>query len=111
MKSNAQTYAQWGIDYLKYDWCQPPPQRADDMKRAYTKMHDALVKTGRPIVLGVCQYGWHKVWEWGPSAGGKLWRTTGAITDRYHSMAEIGFNQNGLEKFAGQGHWNDPDER
>ena len=109
MKSNAQTYAQWGIDYLKYDWCQPPPQRVDDMKNAYTKMHDALVKTGRPIVLSLCQYGWHKVWEWGPSAGGNLWRTTGDITDGYNSMAEIGFNQNGLEKFAGPGHWNDPD--
>jgi len=108
-EQDAQTYAQWGIDYLKYDWCQPPPQRADDMKNAYTKMHDALVKTGRPIVLSLCQYGWHKVWEWGPSAGGNLWRTTGDITDRYNSMAEIGFNQNGLEKFAGPGHWNDPD--
>jgi alpha-galactosidase len=108
-EQDAQTYAQWGIDYLKYDWCQPPPQRADDMKNAYTKMHDALVKTGRPIVLSLCQYGWHKVWEWGPSVGGNLWRTTGDITDRYNSMAEIGFNQNGLEKFAGPGHWNDPD--
>jgi alpha-galactosidase len=108
-EQDAQTYAQWGIDYLKYDWCQPPPQRVDDMKNAYTKMHDALVKTGRPIVLSLCQYGWHKVWEWGPSAGGNLWRTTGDITDRYNSMAEIGFNQNGLEKFAGPGHWNDPD--
>jgi alpha-galactosidase len=108
-QQDAQTYAQWGIDYLKYDWCQPPPQRVEDMKNAYIKMHDALVKTGRPIVLSLCQYGWHKVWEWGPSVGGNLWRTTGDITDRYSAMAEIGFNQNGLEKFAGPGHWNDPD--
>lgn len=108
-EQDAQTYAQWGIDYLKYDWCQPPPQRVDDMKNAYTKMHEALVKTGRPIVLSLCQYGWHKVWEWAPSVGGNLWRTTGDITDRYNAMAEIGFNQNGLEKFAGPGHWNDPD--
>lgn len=108
-EQDAQTYAQWGIDYLKYDWCQQPPQRVEDMKNAYMKMHDALVKTGRPIVLSLCQYGWHKVWEWGPSVGGNLWRTTGDITDRYNSMAEIGFNQNGLETFAGPGHWNDPD--
>jgi alpha-galactosidase len=108
-EQDAQTYAQWGIDYLKYDWCQQPPQRVEDMKNAYAKMHDALAKTGRPIVLSLCQYGWHKVWEWGPSVGGNLWRTTGDITDRYNSMAEIGFNQNGLEKFAGPGHWNDPD--
>ncbi len=106
---DAQTYAHWGIDYLKYDWCQPPPSRVDEMKAAYTKMHDALQKAGRPIVLSLCQYGWNKVWEWGPSVGGNLWRTTGDITDRYGAMAEIGFNQNGLEKFAGPGHWNDPD--
>jgi alpha-galactosidase len=108
-EQDAETYAQWGIDYLKYDWCQQPPASVDQMKAAYTKMHDALKKTGRPIVLSLCQYGWNKVWEWGPSVGGNLWRTTGDISDRYSSMAEIGFNQNGLEKFAGPGHWNDPD--
>jgi alpha-galactosidase len=108
-EQDAQTYAQWGIDYLKYDWCQPPPSSVEQMKAAYTKMHDALTKTGRAIVLSLCQYGWNKVWEWGPSVGGNLWRTTGDISDRYSVMAEIGFNQNGLEKFAGPGHWNDPD--
>jgi len=108
-EQDAQTYAQWGIDYLKYDWCQQPPASVEHMKTAYTKMHDALAKTGRPIVLSLCQYGWNKVWQWGPSVGGNLWRTTGDITDRYAVMAEIGFNQNGLEKFAGRGHWNDPD--
>ena len=106
---DAQTYAQWGIDYLKYDWCQQPPANVEQMKSAYAKMHDALNKTGRHIVLSLCQYGWNKVWEWGPSVGGNLWRTTGDISDRYSVMAEIGFNQNGLEKFAGHGHWNDPD--
>jgi alpha-galactosidase len=108
-EQDAETYAQWGIDYLKYDWCQQPPASVDQMKAAYAKMHDALKKTGRPIVLSLCQYGWNRVWDWGPSVGGNLWRTTGDITDRYSSMAEIGFNQNGLEKFAGPGHWNDPD--
>ncbi len=108
-EQDAQTYAQWGIDYLKYDWCQPPPASVDAMKAGYAKMHEALRQTGRPIVLSLCQYGWNKVWEWGPSVGGNLWRTTGDITDRYSSMAEIGFNQNGLEKFAAPGHWNDPD--
>ena len=107
-EQDAQTYAKWGIDYLKYDWCQSGGT-LDEMKIAYTKMHDALTKTGRPIVLSLCQYGWHKVWEWGPSVGGNLWRTTGDITDQYRAMAEIGFNQNGLQKFAGPGHWNDPD--
>jgi alpha-galactosidase len=108
-EQDAQTYAQWGIDYLKYDWCQPQPSNVEEMRAAYTKMHDALKKTGRPIVLSLCQYGWNKVWQWGPSVGGNLWRTTGDISDRYSVMAEIGFNQNGLENFAGPGHWNDPD--
>ncbi|HEV2421383.1 MAG TPA: glycoside hydrolase family 27 protein [Candidatus Acidoferrales bacterium] len=107
-EQDAQTYANWGMDYLKYDWCQQPAS-VDQMQAAYTKMHDALLKAGRPIVLSLCEYGWHKVWEWGPSVGGNLWRTTGDISDRYYSMAEIGFDQNGLEKYAGPGHWNDPD--
>ena len=107
-EQDAQTYANWGMDYLKYDWCQSGGT-VEQMEAAYTKMHDALVKTGRPIVFSLCQYGWHKVWEWGASVGGNLWRTTGDISDRYFSMADIGFDQNGLEKFAGPGHWNDPD--
>jgi alpha-galactosidase len=107
-EQDAQTYAKWGIDYLKYDWCQSNGSR-EQMIAAYTKMHDALLKTGRPIVLSLCEYGWNKVWEWGPSVGGNLWRTTGDISDDYRVMAEIGFSQNGLEKFAGPGHWNDPD--
>jgi len=107
-EQDAQTYAKWGIDYLKYDWCQSTGT-LEQMKSAYSKMHDALTKTGRPIVLSLCEYGWNKVWDWGGSVGGNLWRTTGDITDEYRAMAEIGFNQNGLEKFAGPGHWNDPD--
>jgi alpha-galactosidase len=107
-EQDAQTYAKWGIDYLKYDWCKSSGS-LDEMKTAYTKMHDALKKTGRPIVLSLCEYGWNKVWTWGDSVGGNLWRTTGDITDEYRVMAEIGFNQNGLEKYAGPGHWNDPD--
>ncbi len=107
-EQDAQTYTKWGIDYLKYDWCKSSGS-LDEMKIAYTKMRDALKKTGRPIVLSLCQYGWNKVWVWGESVGGNLWRTTGDITDDYRVMAEIGFNQNGLEKYAGPGHWNDPD--
>jgi alpha-galactosidase len=107
-EQDAQTYANWGIDYLKYDWCQSSGT-LEQMKIGYTKMQQAIKKTGRPIVFSLCEYGWNKVWEWGPSVGGNLWRTTGDISDEYRVMAEIGFNQNGLEKFAGPGHWNDPD--
>jgi len=107
-EQDAQTYANWGIDYLKYDWCLNSGTK-QEMLTAYSKMHEAIKKAGRPILLSLCEYGWNKVWEWGPSVGGNLWRTTGDITDEYRVMAEIGFNQNGLEKFAGPGHWNDPD--
>ncbi len=115
---DAQTYAAWGIDYLKYDLCglrvemraAPTPEAAHKiMFDSYIKMRDALRSTGRPIVYSLCQYGNDAVWEWGPSVGGNLWRTTGDITDKYAKMAEIGFSQAGLDRFAGPGHWNDPD--
>ena len=115
---DAQTYAAWGIDYLKYDLCglrdqmktAPTPEAAHQiMIDAYKKMDQALRSTGRPIVYSLCQYGNDAVWEWGPSVGGNLWRTTGDISDKYSSMAEIGFGQAGLARFAGPGHWNDPD--
>jgi alpha-galactosidase len=115
---DAQTYASWGIDYLKYDLCglrdemkaAPTPEAAHKMMvDAYTKMRDALRATGRPIVYSLCQYGEDAVWEWGASVGGNLWRTTGDISDNYTRMADIGFGQAGLAPFAGAGHWNDPD--
>ncbi len=115
---DAQTYASWGIDYLKYDLCSfgdimkkagSPAAAHQLMLDAYTKMHNALVKTGRPIIYSLCQYGVDAVWQWGPSVGGNLWRTTDDISDRYSRMEDIGFSQAGLAKFAGPGHWNDPD--
>ncbi len=109
-EQDAQQYAAWGMDYLKYDWCSAEKvYKRSEMQAAYTKMHAALERTGRPIVYSLCQYGMERVWEWGPSVGGNLWRTTGDISDNYESMSFIGFGQNGLEKFAGPGHWNDPD--
>ena len=117
-EQDAQTYANWGIDYLKYDLCsfrenmkqaESPEAAHKMMVDAYTKMNLALQKTGRPIVFSLCQYGDDAVWKWGPSVGGNLWRTTGDISDKYARMAEIGFSQAGLSKFAGAGHWNDPD--
>jgi len=105
---DAQTYAQWGIDYLKYDYCSFKGDVPEQIA-AYKKMHDALEKSGRAVVFSLCQYGMDRSWSWAPSVGGNLWRTTGDISDDYGSMAYIGFGQNGLERFAGPGHWNDPD--
>lgn len=115
---DAQTYAKWGIDYLKYDLCSlrdpmkeaASPEAAHQMMiDAYKKMHEALLRTARPIVYSLCQYGNDAVWQWGASVGGNLWRTTGDISDRYQSMEHIGFSQAGLARYAGPGHWNDPD--
>jgi alpha-galactosidase len=115
---DARTYAAWGIDYLKYDLCglrvemkaAPSPEAANKiMVDAYVKMRDALRSTGRPILYSLCQYGDDAVWRWGTDVGGNSWRTTGDINDHYSRMEEIGFGQAGLARFAGPGHWNDPD--
>jgi len=109
-EQDAQTYAGWGMDYLKYDWCSAAKvYKPSEMPAVYKKMYDALKRAGHPIVYSLCQYGMEQVWEWGASVGGNLWRTTDDISDNYESMCFIGFGQNGLQKFAGPGHWNDPD--
>ncbi|NUP72735.1 MAG: glycoside hydrolase family 27 protein [Gemmatimonadaceae bacterium] len=107
---DAQTYAAWGIDYLKYDWCGARNLYTDaEMPAVYQIMGDALRATGRPIVYSLCQYGRLDVWKWGASVGGNLWRTTGDIRDSWDSMTRIGFAQDSLARYARPGHWNDPD--
>jgi len=120
-EQDAQLYASWGIDYLKYDLCsfipavmqkQAPNDKAAQMRlmvAAYDKMGRALKATGRPIVYSLCQYGWDSVWEWAPGLGGNLWRTTGDIEARWQSVYDILSQQKGLASYAGPGHWNDPD--
>jgi len=109
-EQDAMTFARWGIDYLKYDWCGARTLYTDEeMPAIYQKMGDALLKTGRPIVYSLCQYGRLDVWKWGPEVGGNLWRTTGDIRDTWESMTGIGFRQNELAQYAKPGHWNDPD--
>jgi len=109
-EQDARTYAAWGIDYLKYDWCGARTLYTDEeMPAIYQKMGDALLKTGRPIVYSLCQYGRLDVWKWGADVGGNLWRTTGDIRDTWDSMTNIGFRQNELASYAKPGHWNDPD--
>jgi len=120
-QQDAQMYADWGIDYLKYDLCsfipavmmkQAPNDKAAQMRlmiAAYDKMAKALKATGRPIVFSLCQYGWDAPWEWAPALGGNLWRTTGDIEPHWDRVYAILSEQEGLEKYAGPGHWNDPD--
>jgi alpha-galactosidase len=107
---DARTWAMWGIDYLKYDWCSASRVWKDeDMQAVYQRMGEALLKTGRPIVYSLCQYGRAKAQEWGPKVGGNLWRTTFDIRDQWQAMANIGFSQSELAPYARSGHWNDPD--
>jgi alpha-galactosidase len=110
---DAQRYADWAIDYLKYDWCSYGDIAKDkslpELKKPYTVMRSALDRVSRDIVYSLCQYGMGNVWEWGAEVGGNCWRTTGDITDTWASMSKIGFRQTGHEAYAGPGHWNDPD--
>lgn len=109
-KQDAEMFASWGVDYLKYDWCSAAQvYRNEDQQRVYQLMAEALRATGRPIVYAICQYGSNKVHEWGPAAGGNLWRTTFDIRDAWASVAQIGFAQAELAPYAKPGHWNDPD--
>ena len=102
---DAKTYAAWGVDYVKVDWCHA---EGLDPEVQYAKFRDALAQAGRPIVFSICNWGVKAPWTWGPVTG-NLWRTTDDISDTWESMSLIGFSQNGLQKFAGPGHWNDPD--
>jgi alpha-galactosidase len=107
---DARTYAAWGIDYLKYDWCGARNLYTDEeMQAVYQVMGDALHAAGRPILYSLCQYGRADVWKWGADVGGNAWRTTGDIRDTWDSMTKIGFAQDALAPWAKPGHWNDPD--
>jgi len=116
---DARTYAAWGVDYLKYDWCNTTTQ---DAKASYANIRSALDATGRPIVLSICEWGTAKPWLWGQEVGGNLWRTTGDIQDRWagkkewkpgdccsYGVVDIADAEASLYSFAGPGHWNDPD--
>jgi len=110
---DARTYAGWGVDYLKYDWCY---SEGLDPIKSYSDMSKALAKTGRPMVFSICEWGSNRPWTWAKNIG-HLWRTTGDIQDCWDCKRDWGGMgwtqildaQQGLEKFAGPGHWNDPD--
>jgi alpha-galactosidase len=103
--SDARQFADWGVDYLKYDNCN---NQGVDAKLRYTTMRDALKATGRPIVYSLCEWGENKPWEWASDVG-HLWRTTGDINDSWGSMLSILKQNLPLAPYAGPGHWNDPD--
>lgn len=114
--SDAKTYASWGVDYLKYDWCNTEGLAA---KGAYLTMREALFAAGRPMVFSICEWGDNQPWDWAEDVG-HLWRTTGDIYPCWNcefnhgtwsswGVLKILDMQDGLRKHAGPGHWNDPD--
>lgn len=127
-RQDAQTYAKWGFDYLKYDWCSYGGIASGRMTNVttvplwgqtstntegaiypYRVMGKFLREQSRDIVYSLCQYGMADVWKWGGSVDGNSWRTTGDITDTWRSMSRIGFNQGQAAPYAQPGNWNDPD--
>ncbi|PVY43766.1 glycoside hydrolase family 27 protein [Pontibacter virosus] len=116
-EQDAKTFASWGIDYLKYDYCHAPKDSATAVAR-YTKMGEALRKSGREIVYGVCEWGQLKPWHWAAEAGGQLWRTTYDVRDKWKNLGDqenaegiidiLDINAD-LHAYAGPGRWNDAD--
>ena len=110
---DARQYAAWGVDYLKYDWCNHSTQNSE---ASYSIMRDALAKSGRPIVFSLCEWGSTKPWLWAKDVG-NLWRSTGDIINKWSGSEKWGGNGvvqildmvEGTESYAGPGHWNDPD--
>jgi len=125
---DAKTYADWGFDYLKYDWCSYGKIANDSSQNSvphyfrksktgdstgaiypYELMGKALVAQKRDIVFSLCQYGMADVWKWGATVNGNCWRTTGDIVDTWKSLSNIGFNQDKCASYSAPGHYNDPD--
>lgn len=110
---DARTYASWGVDYVKYDWCNTTTQNA---QASYKLMRDAIYQAGRPMVFSLCDWGWSKPWLWAEDVG-HLWRATDDIMDCWDCEDDrnnAGFTilldrMVGLESYSGPGHWNDPD--
>ncbi len=116
-QKDADTWNEWGVDYLKYDLCgyrtllkQMPTVGKEEHIKPYLVMKEALRRQPRDICYSICQYGLEDVWTWGQEAGGNLWRTHGDLTDKWERVVRIGFvKQRGLASYSGPGHWNDPD--
>lgn len=123
-EQDAKTFASWGVDYLKYDYCGAPEDRKTAEKR-YTKMANALQESGRDIVFSICEWGQREPWLWANEAGGQLWRTTYDVRDKWSANAPAGtkLHEEGighgildileinakLDQYAGPSGWNDPD--
>jgi alpha-galactosidase len=110
---DAATFAAWGVDFLKYDWCSyeevAPNHSLAELQKPYFVMRDALARVDRDIVYALCQYGYGDVWQWGADAGGHLWRSSGDLLDQWANLQSVGFRQAGRERWTRPGEWNDTD--
>ncbi len=110
---DAATFAGWGVDFLKYDWCSYEEIAKDhslpELQKPYVVMRDALRLVDRDIVYSLCQYGFGDVWTWGADVGGNLWRSSGDLLDQWANLESVGFRQSGRERWTRPGHWNDTD--
>ncbi len=115
LETDVATYARWGFDFIKYDWCMfPKDQKIKDQYYAkqnaiYQRMSDVLDKAPRAMVHMVCQYGERAVWTWAQAVGGNMWRTNNDLADEWAAVVLNGFENLKLSQFAGPGHWNDLD--
>ena len=112
-QQDAATYAHWGVDFLKYDWCSyedlAHDQSLPELQKPYFVMRDGLARVDRDIVYSLCQYGFGDVWKWGADVGGNLWRSSGDLLDFWSNLESVGFRQSGREHWTRPGHWNDTD--
>jgi alpha-galactosidase len=129
-RQDAESYAKWGFDYLKYDWCSyggvlngipdNDPNKVVSISynggyqlstavKPYKLMGDYIRQQPRDIVFSLCQYGMSDVWKWGDSVGGNTWRTTNDITDNWSNVKSIALAQDQSAAWAKPGNWNDPD--
>ena len=111
-EGDARTFASWGVDFLKYDYCGARdlyPVTRENQQALFRRMGAALRKAGRPVVYSLSQSGDFDIWRWGPGTGANMWRTTPDISDDWSSMSQRGFRQLDLAAWSGPGHWNDPD--
>jgi alpha-galactosidase len=110
---DAATFARWGFDLLKHDWCSyddvAPDHSLAELTKPYALMGDALIAGSRDILFSLCQYGYGDVWEWGGTVGGQMWRTTGDLLDMWANLDSVGFRQPGRGRFVAPGRWNDTD--
>ncbi len=117
---DARQYAAWGVDYVKYDWCNTGSGLAQrNPREAYSTMSRAITASGRPMILSICEWGDNQPWLWGKEYG-HLWRTTGDITNCWdcelghgnwlsHGVLRILDRQVPLREYSGPDGWNDPD--